>query len=88
MLRISDLSDIAYAMNNVMMDIEKRDIEDKYRDGMEITIHVSAEEMLAMDDDLYRMGHGGDNYGFIPGDEISLTINRIRFRIVRRGDEV
>ena len=87
MLRISDLSDIAFAINDAIMDIEMRNTGNDYRSGMDITMHVSAEEMLAMDDDLYRMGHSGDNYGFVPGDEISLTINRIHFRIVRKNEE-
>lgn len=81
MLKVEDLTLIAYAVNDAMMDINSRKKSD-YRAGMEITIKVKAEEMLAMDEELYRAKNNGDIYGFVAGDEVSLSINRINFRIV------
>lgn len=83
MLKTDDLSKIAYVINDVMMDIEGGSEKNEYRKGMEVKLTLSPDELLSIDRELYAAGNDGDYYGFIPADEVSLTINRINFRLVK-----
>lgn len=83
MIKADDLSLIAYAVNDVMMEIEGRNYKNEYRSGMEIKITVSPEELYAIDRELYAAGNDGEEYGFVPADEVSISINRINFKLVK-----
>ena len=80
MLTIDDLARISGSLNGVLGDIGPRDKTD-YRKNIAILMNVGKDELSAFDKELYKNGHGGDLYGFEPGDEVDITINGVLFRL-------
>lgn len=79
---LNDLNNLAYKINDFLMDIDKRYYDYDIREGLFVNIELPLMDFANIDRGLYAATKG-TNAGFELGDEIDVTINRIKFKISR-----
>ena len=79
---LNDLNNLAYKINDFLMDIDKGYSDYDIREGLCVNLELPLVDFANIDSGLYAATKG-TNAGFELGDEIDVTINRIKFKILR-----